>query len=83
VHVPADACLAGPELTPAQVASLEVLGRRRVDARSTAADTPCPFLLRVSRSGAAPTEPAGWIAVASVMRPADRDETTLILRRRH
>ncbi len=81
-HVPPDACIAAPALAPAAVAALEVFGRWRVDARAQAIGGACPYLLQLTKLRTAPPPPSGWELVAEVRRPTDRDELTLIYRRR-
>ena len=81
-HVPRQACIAGPGLSPTLVAALEYLGRWRVDARSSAADgAGCDHLLRVTRLRTLPPPPDGWTLAADLRRPTDRDERTLVYRR--
>jgi hypothetical protein len=81
-HVPAGACIASPRLAPAMVAALEYFGRWPVDARADAGSGRCPLLLRVTRrSPVDELAPAGWEAIATVRRPTDRDEATLVYRR--
>ena len=80
-HVPPQACIAAPGLAPAAVAALEHFGRWRVDARGDAASGPCDYLLRVTRLRPAPVAPPGWLGVAEVRRPTDRDELTQVFRR--
>ena len=81
-HVPRDACITAPGLAPATVAALEHFGRWKVDARVQAPDGRCDYLLRVSRQRPAAAPPPGWEAVAEVRRPTERDEYTLVMRRR-
>ena len=81
-HVPRDACITAPGLAPATVAALEHFGRWKVDARLQAPDGRCGYLLRVSRQRPAAAPPPGWVAVAEVRRPTERDEYTLVMRRR-
>ncbi len=81
--VPREACIAGPELSAPWVAALETFGHWRVDARPMPAVTACDYLLRVTRqSGAAPAPPPGWEWLAETTRPTDREERTLVYRRR-
>jgi hypothetical protein len=83
-HVPAKACIRAPGLSPAMVASLEYFGHWQVDARRGATGNGCDTLLLMVRQTAAPaaaSAPPGWQAVATVRRPAERDEATLIFRR--
>lgn len=79
--VPADACIAGPALSPALVAALEVAGGWRVDAGALALDGPCTALLQVVDRAPEPPAPAGWERVAVLKRPTDRDELTVVYRR--
>jgi hypothetical protein len=79
--IPADVCVAAPGLAPAAVAALEVFGRWPVDARPQAATGPCPYLIRATRLRPAPPPPPGWLPVAEVLRPTDREEVTQVLRR--
>jgi hypothetical protein len=65
----------------AAVAALEQYGRWRVLAQANAA-ADCDVSLRQERRAAPLVAPAGWEVVARVRRPTDRDETTLVLRRR-
>ncbi len=80
--VPAEACIAAPGLAPATVAALEHLGRWRVDARPAALDGPCRYAMRVTRLRPLPAAPGGWRLVGQARRPTDRDEVTLVYRRR-
>jgi len=79
--VPAGSCIAAPDLSRANVAALEYLGRYRVDARAGTGLGECPYLVRTTR-GPAPDVPAGAEPVGEVRRPTDRDELTLVYRRR-
>jgi 4-amino-4-deoxy-L-arabinose transferase-like glycosyltransferase len=78
-HVPAGACLSAPGLSRAAVAALEQYGRWSVDA---AGQRNCPVLLRQERRAQPAAVPAGWEVVARVRRPTDREDLTLVLRRR-
>ncbi len=85
-HIAPGACIAAPGLAPSNVAALEFLGRWRVDARvgvahHAAASSPCATLLRVVRNRAASVAPAGWVQVAEVRRPNEREEVFLVYRR--
>lgn len=82
VLLPRDACVAAPGLAPAAVAAMEVFGKWRVDARAGAAAGPCPYLLRATRASPVPAPPPGWELVGQAQRPTDREELTLIYRRR-
>lgn len=81
LHVPRDACIAAPGMAPATVAALEHFGKWRIDARAQAAASGCPYLLRVTRAKPAPQAPAGWVSIAEVRRPTERDELTQVFRR--
>jgi hypothetical protein len=80
-HVPADACIAAPGLTRAQLAALEYHGHYRVDGRPGAENGACRYLLRSETVRRPPPAPAGWALVARVRRPTDRDERIAIFRR--
>ncbi len=75
-------CIDAAGLPPALLAALEVHGRWKVDARPTAA---CDWRLRVlreqPRNAATPPAPPGWQWVASVRRPTDREELSVLWRR--
>jgi hypothetical protein len=79
-HVPPKACLLGPGLSPAMVASLEYVGRWVVDARPDVTGSPCKHRLAVTRQRELPAPP-GWELVADLRRPTDRDERHLVFRR--
>jgi hypothetical protein len=80
-HLPPGACVAAPGLAPAAVAAMEYLGRWQVDARSDAASGNCSYLIRAVRGNPLPVPPPGWVQIAEVQRPTDRDEITLVYRR--
>jgi 4-amino-4-deoxy-L-arabinose transferase-like glycosyltransferase len=79
--LPAGVCIAAPQLAPAAVAALEVFGRWPVDARASAIEGQCNYLMRTSREPSAPPTPAGWEGLAQTQRPTDRDETVFIYKR--
>jgi hypothetical protein len=80
-HMVGAACVAAPGVGHGLVASLEVFGPVRVDARAGAADDgSCPLLLRVTR-GARPNPPPGWTLVAAERRTTDRSELWSVYRR--
>jgi 4-amino-4-deoxy-L-arabinose transferase-like glycosyltransferase len=79
-YVPHGACIAGPALSPVQVAALEVFGGYRVDARPGAARDDCEFLVQTVPAKA-PQPPPGWAALATVQGPRDRDDATAVYRR--
>jgi 4-amino-4-deoxy-L-arabinose transferase-like glycosyltransferase len=79
--LPADACVAAPDLAPAAVAAMEVFGHWRVDARPQAAAGPCDHLLRATRASPLPPPPPGWEPVGQALRPTDREEVSVIYRR--
>lgn len=74
-------CLVAPGLGLPQRAALEVHGRWPVDARPDAAAR-CRVMISVSPAPPHPLPPAGWDLQAQVRRPTDRDELTLLWRRR-
>jgi hypothetical protein len=81
-HVPRDACIAAPGMASPTVAALEVFGRWRVDARANSATASgCEFLLSATRTKPLPAAPFGWVQVAEVRRPTDREEVTQVFRR--
>ena len=79
--MPADACIAAPGLTRAQLAALEYHGHYRVDGRPGAENAACRYLLRSEPVRRPPPAPAGWTLVARESRPTDRDERIAIFRR--
>ena len=75
LHIAPGGCIAAPGLASSNVAALEFLGRWQVDARADAATaSDCATLLRVVRNQALPLAPVGWVKVAEVRRPNERDE---------
>jgi 4-amino-4-deoxy-L-arabinose transferase-like glycosyltransferase len=80
-HVPAGACIAAQGYSRAAVASLEQYGRWRVDALP-GATSKCAVRLQQVRRGEPLATAPDWQVVARVRRPTDRDETTLVLRKR-
>ena len=80
-HVPAGACVWARGYSRAALASLEQYGRWRVDGRS-GTESGCVIGLRQERRGEPSAIPAGWEVVARVRRPTDRDETTVVMRRK-
>jgi 4-amino-4-deoxy-L-arabinose transferase-like glycosyltransferase len=78
-HVPDGACVAAPGLSRAAIAALEQYGRWRIDAMGR---RDCPVRLLQERRGQPAAMPAGWEVVARVRRPTDREDVTLVLRRR-
>lgn len=75
-------CIATPDLPLALVAALEVHGPWRVVAPPGAA---CSWRLQVLRDqpgdALPPPSPEGWVLQATVRRPTDRDELTVLWRR--
>ena len=75
-------CLAAPELPTALAAALEVHGPWRVDESPRAS---CRWRLVVLRdqpqNAQSPAAPPGWVLVATLRRPTDRDELTALWRR--
>jgi 4-amino-4-deoxy-L-arabinose transferase-like glycosyltransferase len=78
--LPPTACVAAPGMAPAGVSALEVFGRWKVDAKLTAADGECDYLVWSGRSRRPPAPP-GWNLVGEVRRPTDQEELTLVYRR--
>jgi 4-amino-4-deoxy-L-arabinose transferase-like glycosyltransferase len=79
--LPRQTCIAGPALSQALVAALEYHGRWRVDAGPQAIAGPCEYLLLVTVDRRAAPAPAGWVQVAELRRPTNRDEVTGVYRR--
>jgi 4-amino-4-deoxy-L-arabinose transferase-like glycosyltransferase len=79
--VPPGSCIAAPSQSPVLVASLEVFGAYRVDARPEAAQQGCEVMVGVQSNKSPSIPPAGWSSVASVQGPRDRDEATVVYRR--
>lgn len=80
-HVPATGCVAAPGQRPAFVAALEYFGRFTVDARDSAAATPCRFLVQQQHPTQAPAALDGWTLIAREQRPTDRGTLAAIYRR--
>ncbi|MDE2081030.1 MAG: hypothetical protein KGI90_06745 [Burkholderiales bacterium] len=78
--LPPGACIAAPGLATPEVAALEAVGHRTVDARAAAAAGPCPVLLLTARGHPRPAPP-GWQLLGTVTRPTDRDDETTLFRR--
>lgn len=79
--IPADACLAAPNLPRPLTAALEYHGRWRVDASPRAADGACPFLIMTAKVNGTLPAPAGWRRVTVEQRPTDKDDLTVVFRR--
>jgi 4-amino-4-deoxy-L-arabinose transferase-like glycosyltransferase len=80
-HLPPGACVVTPDASLTLVASLEVFGGFRVDARHGAADTRCDYLVRVEPVNRAAVPPTGWTRIARERRPTDRNNLTTVYRR--
>jgi hypothetical protein len=80
-HVQAGECVAAPGYTRAALASLEHYGRWPVDG-GLSSHRACAVRLMQERRGQRAVLPAGWEIAARVRRPTDRDEATLVLRRK-
>ena len=80
-YVPADACIAAPEMTRAQVVALEYLGRYRVDAVTPAAQTRCNFLLLLEIDRVTRESGPGWKLLSRERRIRNDDDVTAIYRR--
>jgi len=87
--VPAQACIEAPGVSIVMVSALEFFGGWQVNASPTQGD--CDWLLRVARTGgdekergasSAPPDATRWEQVAQERRPTDRDELSLLYRRR-
>ena len=77
-QVPASGCIAAPGMARAQVVALEFLGGYEVDAKTSANDTRCDFLL-LTRTQAVPKAP--WQFIARERRNRSDDDVTDIYRR--
>ncbi len=80
-HVPAEGCISAPGATSAAVAALEHFGGWRVDARREESMR-CDYHLVITRARPLPAPPPGFEKLAEVQRPAEREERTLIFRRK-
>ena len=80
-HVPPHECVAAPEQSQALVAALEFYGPFTVDARSSAAQTRCDYLVRVEPAVNARPAPEGWVLIGRERRPTDRNNATSVYRR--
>lgn len=78
--VGAPSCVAARGMSPAMVASWEVMTGLTIDARAQA-EAACPVLVQVTRGGQAPAAIAGWEFVGQAQRPTDRNEMVSIYRR--
>jgi hypothetical protein len=78
-HVQAAGCIWAPGASAVTLSSLEHIGRYDVDASPESRR--CNAWVHVSRDGRAPEVGAGWLTVAEVRRPTDRDEITFVYRR--
>jgi 4-amino-4-deoxy-L-arabinose transferase-like glycosyltransferase len=81
-HVPPDQCVAALNLERAQVAALIYFGRYNVDANATSTSTSCPVLMQKETRSQPLPDPPGWRALARVHRPADKNDITVIYRRK-
>jgi hypothetical protein len=79
-HLKGTPCVLAPGVNTAMVASLEVFGRLKVDARPGGSAGRCPVLVQVTR-GSRPSPPDGWELVASERRSTDRSELVSVYRR--
>jgi hypothetical protein len=80
--LPRQSCVWAPDLAPAAVAAMEVFGGWRVDARPGLPDAACNYRVRAARGRLLPAPLPGWELIAQVQRPTDREEITLVYRRR-
>lgn len=80
-QVPADACVAAPGVSRAQVVALEHLGGYRVDAVTPASTTRCVFLLQMETRSTPSAPGANWTLLARERRNTSEDEITAVYRR--
>lgn len=81
-HLPKDAVLAAPGLSPVQIAALEVFGGWRVDARpGSELNRANTHLLRVVATQQPVEAPPGWVAIGRAQGPRDRDDALEVYRR--
>ncbi|HRH89003.1 MAG TPA: hypothetical protein PLO41_19310 [Rubrivivax sp.] len=80
-HVPAGQCIAAPGQSMSLVAALEFFGPYEVDARRSAAQTGCNYLVRVTPVASPGRAPEGWTRIARERRPTDRNNLTSVYRR--
>ena len=76
--VPAGACIAAPDMARAQVVALEYFGGYRVDAKASATETRCEFLM-LTRTPRLPVAP--WQFIGRERRLRSDDDVTDIYRR--
>ena len=70
-------CLAAPGVALSTLAALEFQGHWTVDGSTPLTTSRCRYALQ----GAFATVPAGWVQIASVQRPTDRELSFVVLRR--
>ncbi len=76
-------CVAAPGLPAAYVAALEIHANANVDAREgSMQSSDCKTALLVTHAATPVAAAAGWRVVERVRRPSERQELTLVLRRR-
>jgi 4-amino-4-deoxy-L-arabinose transferase-like glycosyltransferase len=81
-YAPPGACVATQGYARPAVAALEHFGARRVDAREGAAQRSTCAILLIAETRRKPAPvPAGWTLIVRERRPADREDSTAILRR--
>lgn len=80
-HVPAGECIAAPAQATSLVASLEVFGGYRVDARHGPANTRCSYMVRIEPAAQPAPAPEGWTRIARERRPTDRNNLATVYRR--
>jgi 4-amino-4-deoxy-L-arabinose transferase-like glycosyltransferase len=82
-HIPRGACVAVPRATTAYVAALDLEAKWTIVAGPQALSIPgCNTAVMVFDTAALAKAPDGWTVIAQVTRPSDRQEVTLVLRRR-
>jgi 4-amino-4-deoxy-L-arabinose transferase-like glycosyltransferase len=80
-RVPAQACVAAPGMTRAQVVALEYFGGYRVDAARPADATGCDWLLLAETRQTPRAAAPGWTLVARERRNTNDEEVMAIYRR--
>jgi hypothetical protein len=80
-HVPNGVCVAA-QLPRSALAALENYSNWRIDAQADVADkTACPYLLVDENRHNLVSAPPGWMLVAHLHRPSERDESTAVFKR--
>jgi hypothetical protein len=79
---PSAGCVATVGIAQSQVAAMEHLGRWKVDARTPPSATSCPLLMMPETRQRRADPGPGWQRIGRAQRPTDRDEATVVFRRR-